>query len=390
MNKVTREAVVAKEVGSIQLDKIDCFGSHLGVSAGVRGRVSSVLHWSGEYDRRNLGQYYVQWAQEAEVDEGVEIPEGFESFFGGLKLLKGENGGDFGKAHSRHVARIVDEFVGSEERLKAVFSAYRKVLGKGDAGRFDIDGFIEAAKVVLAKGKEKEEVGFSLKDAIKAGMAEAESEGEILGVYDGIVWDIACTFWGYRYEALTIGVSGSSMLFPGFWGFLASGFLAEVTVPTVGAWLRGVYNSGTVEGGMKEVMEGWERKVGDDGSFHPLVDSLLGSLWIACSWLYIEKLNAAVKVGNALFKLNFILKYSTMNFYFALKGELQKERFTSENVTKAALKGVIRGFIKNPLAEASTYAQGVFKLSQGLSLAGYAVPGGVLEFLDGVCSGDYD
>ena len=147
---------------------------------------------------------------------------------------------------------------------------------------------------------------------------------------------------------------------------------------TVGAFLKGGYNTGTVSGAWEAFAKNWNERVEDENSFHPVLDTLLGSLWIASSWLYLDKLQMAV-MG---YQLNFIMKYSTMNMYFALKGEVHKEHFVSENVTRAMLKGAIRGAIKNPLASASIYVQDAFKLSQAMSLLHYQAPGrdAYLEF----------
>lgn len=370
---------VSTALGNCSLGRIDSYGSHKGVYQGIKGRLSCWLHKCIEYKQKNLAQYYVEWVQENKSVDSQEIPKGFEVFFKSLGMLKEEKGVDFDKANSRHIACITKAFEGedNEENLKRVFAAYNKLteILKGD---FNIEVFIEAAKKVLEQTSSGD-----LEPHMKANFLAASP----VGMFDGIVWEIACAFWGYRYEAWPIigaylnAIPGSSLLFSSFWEFFVVATLAEFTTLTIGAGIKGVYDKGSLREGIKAMVENWNQRIADENSFHPVVDTLLASLWITVSWLYIDKIQKAAKAGDLLFKLmqwgikDFVFKYVAIDVYFALKAELHKENFNSENVTKGLLRGMLRGAIKNPLAAGSDYVQSVFKLSQALSLMKYEVPG---------------
>ncbi len=373
----------------IRLENIDPYGSHISWFEGIKGRLSSMAHWSSEYDKTNFQTRCVEWAQQSDSLSRKEYEDHeFNNFFVGLNSLKTKYTRAFPKANSRHIAKIVDAFKQSNEKLQSVFICYCE-LAKSHS-EFNIDYFIAATNKVLAESNGGG-VPLITKESIKADMDAQHLAANQFGprlaysLYDGCIWEAACAFWHHKYEAIPainacLNALTGSMLFTGFGGYLFAGFLATVTTSVVGPAALGAWNNGLKGGSVgllrsiiQSVAESWKKQIDDENSFHPLLDAFLGSLWIASTWLYIGKLEQAAKAGDLIHTAmqwgmkNFVWKYSTMHFYFTLKAELHKGRI-SFDVFTAFLKGMIRGLVKNPLAAASLGLQSTFRLSEALSI----------------------
>lgn len=388
------------------LREINCFGWHKGPVQGICGWARSCAHWSTKFDERTLKEYYVEHVKPMTRPlHGYEYKGlGLDVFFAHLNLLKDTF--DLEKINNRHIVRILEDFGQSDLLLSDVFSLYQKMTASST--EVTIDAFIAAAKAVLANG---DQVNL---ENIKKAIIEQKSEAGRFdlriknSLYDGLIWEIACAFACYKYDVIPpLGIITSTVLFPGFTGFFIvealtklsaslpgfggfffAGVFAELTVLFLGTFLNGAWEKKSVYGGMEfftektlggleSIRETWYSRVMDDNSFHPFIEIVIGSVYIALSWLYIDKLQRAAKVGEYMYKImewgfkDYILKYVTMHVFFTLKAELQKDfefwRALCE-VTKASLMGIIRGIIKNPLADYSSRLQAAFRLSEALRL----------------------
>lgn len=367
-----------------RLEEIDSYGSHISCFQGIKGRLLSLAHWSSKYDETSLRMRCVEWAQSVSLNQEEYQNCEFNNFFANLNDLKIKNGQAFTEADSSHLVKIVDAFNQNEVRLQSVFTSYCELVK--DSSEFNIDYFIAATNKVLAESNGG--VPLITKESIKADMDAQHLAANAYGpklassLYDGCIWEAACAFWHHKFEAIPalnacLNALTGSVLFTGFWGYLIAGFLATVTTSVVGPAVAGAWNkspkTSLLDSITQSIVENWKQQVEDENSFHPLLDAFLGSLWIAGTWLYINKLEQAAKVGDLLHTAmqwgmrNFVWKYSTMHFYFTLKADLQKGKISS-NVFSAVIMGIIRGFIKNPLAAASLSIQSTFKLSEALNI----------------------
>lgn len=358
----------------LNLSKIISYGDHFGATQSIKGRISSYLHYSSKYDMRNLTQYYIEWStvhSTLPLSAQCITDSNLRNTLNSIKKLNL----NFNEITTREAALLALAFKNKKEHsIHNIFNLY-KGLRKDTNVNCNINAFIAYIKQNMNND--------DIKKALLSPSAIQEIAHSIkLIIPEGIVYDSSCAIAGYLYTFFPIidaafKTATFALLFESFGAFVASCIVADLSVILVKGLLSGVYNYqniGILAGAFKGLQEEWNKRVSDDNSFHPIIEAIISSTFIASDWLILDKLEKTAKAGSLLHSLsqsgikNFCLKYSLMNLFFAFKAQMHQNSFNPLILFQAYLAGIIRGVCKNYLMDSITLP---WKLSMASNLQSY-------------------
>ncbi|PWU04467.1 MAG: hypothetical protein C5B43_04565 [Verrucomicrobia bacterium] len=344
----------------IKQASITPYGDHLGVMQGIKGRLSSLLHWSKQYDMRNLAQYNIEWADaQPETTPFKAKANGIKdhSFFKTLNIIKELR--NFNKElNSRDRAHLVLAFKGlGRDKIQSIYSNYLNILSDSTLNH-DVDDYIDAVK----QGLDNED----LKNALLNPTAIRSVYNSVIGTaIENLIYDSSSAVADYgcyllpivetTFKFLTI-----SLLWEGFGSFWVTCFIADIAIITLKNLIKGAWENkenGVAFSAYKALEKAWNKEVNNHNTFHPFIEAAFSSTLITVIWMLIDKLEEAAQVNtpyHALLQLgikNYVFKYAIMNFGFNLKAQLQTNSFNSSSLLKCVLAGNIRGLCKNKLLD---------------------------------------
>lgn len=326
----------------IYLKDITSYGSHINMFEGTRGYALSLLHWSPKYDETSLHMRYVEWAQQPPPLNPSEYQSyEFNNFFANLDFVKTNHSQEFKNANNRHIARILDTFNQSENRVvHSIFIAYFNLIASSNP--FDIDAFISATKKILSENKDQNPISLSsIESSLADQLLKATQFSPKLKkiMIDGIIWALALDLVKFSVGPF-------------------AGACASLILTFASPAFKHICEKKTFYGTTEAITNSWNQRILDDNSFHPLVEIIIRSSWVRATWPYIDQLPNIAKSGSLLHTMiaygivNFVLKYSTQNAFNTLKTELHKATSFETALyksAKAATVGAIRGLIRNSL-----------------------------------------
>lgn len=337
----------------LPISNINSYGDHDPSVSRVKlalRRVSSYLHCNKEYDLRNLAEYYIELAK--------TNPKGTNK----APSLKSENQdlldaiislefNDLGTLNSREIAHLVVAFKDSKDQLHKALSSYIKLKHESPS----IDIFIQAFQSAQKNNTTMENLK---KTDIQMLFASIKNTMQA-----GYIFESACSLYGYFYSLLpileaTLSAYTGAFLFTNFGAMFLAGTLAVLSITIFSGLLNGILNrkdQGIIEGALQGLYSEFNQQAAHDNSFHPLVEAVIGALYMTTSFLLIGKLESSAQVGSLLHTFsqyginNFVLKYSAMNLFFTLKAQLHQGSIDISNLIKNAISGAFRGLVKNAM-----------------------------------------
>lgn len=345
----TANTAIVNIYKNLDPSKIDSYGSHISIAQGLRGRISSLLHWNLGYDQRNFTQYRVEWAQansEKNFEQNSTINQELVDALNAIRTLK-----NFDEFNSREVAQLILAF-----KNKAYADCISSIISEYSTLHIDINVYIQS---ILNQRNFKIDDLQTIINRLKKDTTDSAAQSVIQTTWDliksalkeNLIFETMCSLTAYQYALFpildtTLHALSHSMFFTYFWTYLFSGIVATLSITLIG---------GLLPGGIQGLQSEWKKAVSDDNSFHPIVDAIIGGLYIAGSWLFIDKLETSAQIGSLFYTLgqygikNYVLKYLTMNLFFTMKAQMHQGSIDISSLTQNALGGVIRGLLKNPM-----------------------------------------
>lgn len=369
---------------NLNLHKIDSYGSHISTIKGGLGRISSFLHWNLGFDQRNLAQYYVEWAQanpNGKLEQNFPINQGLFEALNTIRALD-----NFDKFNSRELAHLILAFKDEayKDHIVSLVSGYAKCkqtistdqeLQKHPSLKLDVNVYIHTILTQTNFIQNLDAITNKLINDVKdiATQSTIRTNWDSIknAMKEGFIFEPMCSISFYLYTLfplldVTLNVLSNSMLFTYFWPFLFASIIATLSVTII---------DGLLSGGLQGLQTQWNKQVSDDNSFHPIVEAIIGGLYITCSWLFIDKKSA--QIGSLFYNLaqyginNYVLKYFGMNLFFTLKTQLHQASIDKSTLIQSALAGAIRGVLKNTMINTMSHIIMDIQLHTASSLRSY-------------------
>lgn len=310
----------------MSLRSINAQGRHLGTLAYAKGCIASCLHWNDAYDQRQLLTYYIEW-KKANPDINP-LNEAHDNVIDGVFRAFNE-AFQYQNLQSTHLAQLIEVFGDNHEQLNIACKVLEK-LEKDAPVLLDIETMKEYVNQMTDQNR--------ISTAIRAKAAASQTFGHDWMTIRSMILD--CFIYEVAWALL--GAALGSALHP-ILTFLIAGALADLAV----TFVRGLCTKG--------VTQAFDARVSNQSSWHPFIEATLGSLYITVTWELLDTLEKSASPGGLLKKLitngfgNYVLKYSTMNLYFAAVSALVIGQLCLTTLTRSFLTGGIRGGIKNNL-----------------------------------------
>lgn len=256
---------------NLSLSKINSYGDHKGT--GITGRISSLFHWSIDYDQRNLAEYYIQWANDNSKNKIKIVQAVNQNIFNAVNTIQGLK--DINTLNAREIAHFVVAFkhATSKNSLSHIVSSYITLKqNTKHASNVDIDVFIKLTQnLVKTKWTQKDQQAIvtALTDSINnPNMLQLAQASIKNAMQEGYIFEPACSLYGYFYclfpiiEA-TLSTLTGSLLFTHFWAMFIAGTLAALSITIFSGLIYGACNykeNGIFAGALQGLQEEWNQK----------------------------------------------------------------------------------------------------------------------------------